>query len=250
MSGLWLGICQHYPCRRPTGTRYLVHSFIRPWNLGASAPPRHIFQPILRSLRPFPPLSHSYHHPPPRLPSYCTTPSARLPAPTNKRPRFTASLAFLPMKASTLCLALSGVAQLVACAPAPGGPTARADEISDTTHGDVAPAPRRWSAYPNQDPPTVSQPGGTLPVDVDVLPPLSKHRTPGGAPWPHPNHHEHDHVFEPLDVTSITPPAHPGMPCHHSRSSRERNDMLVVFLAIAFMVVVVVMETWGSIFRR
>lgn len=54
---------------------------------------------------------------------------------------------------------------------------------------------------------------------------------------------------EVLDVTYATPP-YPGIPCPHSRPSRERNDMLVVFLAIAFMMAVVVMETWGSIFKR
>ncbi len=63
-----------------------------------------------------------------------------------------------------------------------------------------------------------------------------------------PNSDDEDDT-EMLDRTYATPPQ-PGIPCPHSRPSRERNDMLVVFLAMAFMLAVVVMETWGSIFKR
>jgi hypothetical protein len=40
------------------------------------------------------------------------------------------------------------------------------------------------------------------------------------------------------------------MPCHHGQLAQDRNDMLIVYLAAAFMIVVVVMEAWGGAFRR
>jgi len=150
------------------------------------------------------------------------------------------------MKASSLCLAL-GVAQLAACAPTPNART-RADEVLGTRHGGIATtAPRVWSINLIHDSPAAPRQKGFVPN-----PPLSKHRTPSEAGRPQPDHPEQqrDHeAAEPLDADRVVPP-HLSMPCHQGRSSRERNDMLVVFLAVAFMAVVVVMETWGSIFKR
>jgi len=40
------------------------------------------------------------------------------------------------------------------------------------------------------------------------------------------------------------------MPYHHGQLAHDRNDMLIVYLAAAFMIVVVVMEAWGGAFRR
>ncbi|KAK0628649.1 hypothetical protein B0T17DRAFT_614541 [Bombardia bombarda] len=40
-----------------------------------------------------------------------------------------------------------------------------------------------------------------------------------------------------------------GMPCHQTRMARERNDVLVIFLVVAFLAVVVVVELWGSLYR-
>ena len=154
------------------------------------------------------------------------------------------------MKASSFCLAL-GVAQLAACAPIPNArsPTAsHADEVLDTRHGGIATtAPRVWSINLIHDSPAAPRPKGFIPN-----PPLSKHRTPPKAGSPQPDHPEqqlHDEAAEPLDADPVAQP-HLSMPCHQGRSSRERNDMLVVFLAVAFMAVVVVMETWGSIFKK
>ncbi len=152
------------------------------------------------------------------------------------------------MKASSFCLAL-GVAQLAACAPIPNART-RADEVLGTRHGGIATtAPRVWSANLVHDPPAAPRQKEFIPS-----PPLSKHRTPPKAEWPQPDYPEQqqqqqDEAAELLDADPVAPP-HLSMPCHQNRSSRERNDMLVVFLAVAFMAVVVVMETWGSIFKR
>ncbi len=151
------------------------------------------------------------------------------------------------MKASSWCLAL-GLAQLAACAPIPNART-RADEVLSTRHGGISTtAPRVWSINLIHDSPAAPRRKGFVPS-----PPLSKHRTPPPkATWPQPYQPEQqrqDEAAEPLDAGPVTPP-HLSMPCHQGRSSRERNDMLVVFLAVAFMAVVVVMETWGSIFKK
>ncbi|KAK4149399.1 hypothetical protein C8A00DRAFT_38006 [Chaetomidium leptoderma] len=159
------------------------------------------------------------------------------------------------MKATNLYLAL-GAAQLALCAPVPG----------------VAAAPRTWSPYLTQndapepdrrDPSKLPQPKLIHPADGERIHPLSKHRnqgdripkTEGSSGWsrerpksdatrlPHPVHNEDDD-FDLMDI------AHHGVPCHQGQSLRERNDMLVVFLAVVFMAVVVVMETWGSLFQR
>ncbi|KAK0655915.1 hypothetical protein B0T16DRAFT_384706 [Cercophora newfieldiana] len=49
---------------------------------------------------------------------------------------------------------------------------------------------------------------------------------------------------------AIAIPSRMGTPCHYARLSRERNDMLVVFLAVAFLIVVLTVEAWGSICGR
>ncbi|KAK0717123.1 hypothetical protein B0T26DRAFT_281901 [Lasiosphaeria miniovina] len=40
-----------------------------------------------------------------------------------------------------------------------------------------------------------------------------------------------------------------GMPCRRARLSRDRNDMLAVLLAVTFLAVVVMVETWASVCR-
>jgi hypothetical protein len=170
------------------------------------------------------------------------------------------------MKASSLYFALSA-AQLAICAPATVA-TERQNHAPDTVDN-AATARRTWTTYLDEneaagrdrhDP--RGRPEPFYPAHGELLPPLSKHRIhepvssrPGQEPLdvdaihvppPKPNA---DDVPEPLDLDA-TAPARPGMPCHHARPSQERNDMLVVFLAVAFLVVVVVVETWGSLFRR
>ncbi|KAK0633231.1 hypothetical protein B0T14DRAFT_560839 [Immersiella caudata] len=46
---------------------------------------------------------------------------------------------------------------------------------------------------------------------------------------------------------AIAIPSRMGAPCHYARLSRERNDVMVVFLAVAFLLVVLTVETWGTI---
>jgi len=46
---------------------------------------------------------------------------------------------------------------------------------------------------------------------------------------------------------AIAIPSGMGRPCHYARLSRDRNDMLVVFAAVAFLLAVLAVETWGSI---
>lgn len=154
------------------------------------------------------------------------------------------------MKASSLYLAL-GVAQLATCAPA----VVRVGDISDAIRSSSLHQHTGPGQGPDQggapvvvvvvEPPPPHRLILTRPLHDALLPPLSKHRTPppppgagvGGSPYPS------------IDGNVVTPPQL-GMPCHGAGSSHERNDMLVVFLAVAFMAMVVVMETWGSISRR
>jgi hypothetical protein len=49
---------------------------------------------------------------------------------------------------------------------------------------------------------------------------------------------------------AIAIPSRMGAPCHYARLSRERNDVMVVFLAVAFLLVVLTVETWGTICSR
>ncbi|KAL2023559.1 hypothetical protein VTK56DRAFT_2167 [Thermocarpiscus australiensis] len=167
------------------------------------------------------------------------------------------------MKPSRLYLAL-GLAHLSRCAPL---------DVSDAVDG-VATTPR---VRPIHIPPRTAPQAVTH--DISQSPVVTRPAPPHGQPDPefrrqisHPESTEtslptpgHD-PMDSLDgindedyaseVDAMDPPfaqpsfAQPGMPCQHGRSARERNDMLVVFLAVAFMLVVVMMETWGSVFRR
>lgn len=53
-----------------------------------------------------------------------------------------------------------------------------------------------------------------------------------------------------VDITTFASFARPGMPCRHGRLLRENNDMLIIYLATSFLLVVVMVETWGSYVRR
>ncbi|KAK0729855.1 hypothetical protein B0H67DRAFT_638426 [Lasiosphaeris hirsuta] len=52
-----------------------------------------------------------------------------------------------------------------------------------------------------------------------------------------------------LDIAIGIPSARLGAPCQYARLSRERNDVLVVCLAVAFLLIVLTVETWGSLCR-
>jgi hypothetical protein len=185
------------------------------------------------------------------------------------------------MKLSSLCFAL-GIAQLVACAPLPRILRIRLDGDSDKVHGAAAMLRGRSAEFSQKS----ASPAAVITVrhdgshsrrprmpnrhwDPELMPPPRrhwnrKHRNPQAgnlaSGWGKPKHDhkprpgtadDDDDSWELVDII-IGPPssAPPSIPRHHGRFSRERNDILVVFLAVAFVVVVVVMEFWGSIFRR
>jgi len=57
--------------------------------------------------------------------------------------------------------------------------------------------------------------------------------------------------FEISDMDmGIAIPSRLGTPCRYARLSRERNDVLVVLLAVAFLLVVLVVEAWATICQR
>ncbi|KAK4042137.1 hypothetical protein C8A01DRAFT_14212 [Parachaetomium inaequale] len=172
------------------------------------------------------------------------------------------------MKAISLCLAL-GVAQFAMCAPAPRNSEGQVDEASARRH-DASTPPKAWLHYDNQDDEPVPdrRHSSRLPRPKmsrpDHLPPLSRHRIKIDViRVPHAANDENENDdFELVDVDIAGPP-HPGMPCHRHHCHRhrhphphggwhshERNDMLIVYLAVAFTLGVVAMETWGSVFRR
>ncbi|KAK4102194.1 hypothetical protein N658DRAFT_506406 [Parathielavia hyrcaniae] len=172
------------------------------------------------------------------------------------------------MKTASLYIAL-GAAHLVLCAPTTGVST---DPQSNDP--DAVAAPRTWTTYLDEneaagrdrhDPISRPDPSPFASDDGDAPAPLSgKWELDSGSPAqlgeqppptelsrvPHSALDEDDEVWELLEGLEGATPPRAGMPCHHGPSSRERNDMLVVFLAAAFMVAVVVMETWGRLFRR
>ncbi|AEO54791.1 hypothetical protein MYCTH_2297809 [Thermothelomyces thermophilus ATCC 42464] len=168
------------------------------------------------------------------------------------------------MKASCLCLTL-GVAPLAICAPVsrflpgPGG------EALDHAINRFAPEP--WFAQGSQtvekaEPQQGFNPHELPPAKVaqpNVLPPLSRHRPP--PPAERPEEPETDAVFVPhpaqddpntpeLFESQTTETSESAIPCHQALSPREHNDVLVVCLVAAFILVVVVMEMWKSLFRR
>jgi len=161
------------------------------------------------------------------------------------------------MKATRLCIAL-GAAQLARCAPVPRYSIGPEGEIVDSTHTVVVP-PRVWLVEESRDGEGAASDSFDFPRPPrpELLPPLSRHRIPtAGKPAlkfdvihvPHAVHDESD-IFEFIDNGVAGPPGS-AIPFRQAWPSREHNDMLVVCLAAAFMVVVVVMETWKSVSSR
>ncbi|KAH6628490.1 hypothetical protein F5144DRAFT_310313 [Chaetomium tenue] len=168
------------------------------------------------------------------------------------------------MKPITLCLALSA-AQFAICAPVPRHSMDRGDRISGREH-DATPS-SAWlvdNDHQGDGPAPNGQNPQMLPRpkthQLSLLRPLARHRIPNGERHRDPENdvtrlphhiqdeHEHDH-FGPPDLDSVGPPQL-DMPYYQGPTSHDRNDMLIVYLAAAFMVVVVVMEAWGGASRR
>ncbi|KAK3693756.1 hypothetical protein B0T22DRAFT_49813 [Podospora appendiculata] len=113
-----------------------------------------------------------------------------------------------------------------------------------------------------------AQPSAVLasphPLETGYLLSLSKHRKGEFRPesasrsrWRDGKGHED--AEEPLSITEMdvtvaiptTPRLGGASPCYpYARLSREHNDMLVILLVAAFLLVVVTVETWGSLSRR
>jgi hypothetical protein len=159
------------------------------------------------------------------------------------------------MKASSLYFAL-GAAQVAMCAPVTTSLTNHMNEAADTRHG-VTTRPRVWSTLDSQgDAPGRARHDSVPPhpINGDIQSPHIPQTQSQSTPEihvirvPRPVHDEND-VLEllKLDATGSRQPA--GVPCQ-GMSASERNNMLIVFLAVAFFVAVVVMETCGSVFRR
>lgn len=168
------------------------------------------------------------------------------------------------MKASCLYLTL-GVVPLVICTPVPwllqqpGGdalasPVIRFAPETSSVEGsqavESAEAPRGFAPH-RQSPIKAAQPS--------VLPPLSRHRPP--APTEKSETSEPDAAFAPYPAHDNSEPPDPvesqtaetprsAIPCYQASSPCEQDDVLVVYFAAAFMLVVVVMETWRSVFGR
>ncbi|KAK0668135.1 hypothetical protein QBC41DRAFT_127939 [Cercophora samala] len=152
-----------------------------------------------------------------------------------------------------------GVAHMVTCSPVPVVLKERLEIFSDAVNGVVTVLQSRSSELS-----TVisggSQDGSTqTPIEAGSpqLRPLTKHRP--AEKW-------EDEMDAPVvtlgdedllevtetdvDITTFASFARPGMPCRHGRILRENNDMLIIYLATSFLLVVVMVETWGSYMRK
>ncbi|GAB1311804.1 hypothetical protein MFIFM68171_02014 [Madurella fahalii] len=141
------------------------------------------------------------------------------------------------MKASSLYIAL-GAAQLVACRPV---------SIVLREQSDVSDALSREFKHKNSADGIWPGPGS--------LPPLSKHQVPtAGSTRPGPGRIIYDPVaiqIDDIDVLELNNEFEPsGVPHRLERPTAESNDKLIVYLALAFLLVVVVMETGKTVFRR
>jgi hypothetical protein len=158
------------------------------------------------------------------------------------------------MKPITFCLALSA-APFAICAPIPRHLVEKGDGISGRKHDDAA-LPKAWLIDDDQD----DNQGNDIAPDRQsslMLPrpdtpqpspvyPLSRHRIPNGEKQRDP---ESD-LMRLLYQVDVAGPPQPGMPCDQGQPSHDRNDMLIVYLAAVFMVVVVAIEAWSGAFRR
>ncbi|KAK4181221.1 hypothetical protein QBC36DRAFT_122764 [Triangularia setosa] len=151
------------------------------------------------------------------------------------------------MRWSGFYIALSLV-HLATCSPVPVVLKERLEVFSDAVNGVVTVLQSRSSKLSTQTP---------IEVGLPQLQPLTKHRP--AELWG-------DEMDAPVvilgdedlleatetdvDITTFSSFARPGMPCRHGRILRENNDMLIIYLATSFLLVVVMVETWGSYMRR
>lgn len=167
-----------------------------------------------------------------------------------------------------------GVAQIATSAPLPLVVNERLDVISDNLNGPVTilrarhtrhfppatPLPTINRSKFSQTPVEISTPY-SHPIDPAFLPRLSKHTipkvlSPGHEPVASGNLDAMPEEEDVLEVSeadieaALSSFARPGMPCTYTRQPRDGNDMLIIYLAASFLLVVVTVETWGSYKRR
>lgn len=168
-----------------------------------------------------------------------------------------------------------GVAQIATSAPLPLVLKERLDVISDNLDGPVTILRARYTRHfsPATPLPTINRDKFSQtpveittppshPIDPVFLPRLSKHTNPKALPSGHepvasdqfsrtlPEDEEVLEVSEAEIEAALSSFARPGMPCTYARQPREGDDMLIIYLAASFLLVVVTVETWGSYKRR
>lgn len=142
------------------------------------------------------------------------------------------------MKASSLYIAL-GAAHLVTCTPVSIAPREQPVDVSDVSSGEFKHTNSANDIWPSPD----------------SIPPLSKHQVPTvGSARPSRGRVIHDPVpnqIDDIDALEVDNEFEPtGVLYQLEPETTERNDKLVVYLALAFLLMVVVMETGKTILRR
>ncbi|KAK4674101.1 hypothetical protein QC763_117520 [Podospora pseudopauciseta] len=153
-----------------------------------------------------------------------------------------------------------GLAHMATCSPVPVLLKERLEIFSDAANGVVTVLQSRSSELSSVISERSQDGSAQTPIEVasPQLRPLTKHR-PAAETW-------EDEMDAPVvtlgdedllevtetdvDITTFASFARPGMPCRHGRLLRENNDMLIIYLATSFLLVVVMVETWGSCVRR
>ncbi|KAK0723956.1 hypothetical protein B0T21DRAFT_351084 [Apiosordaria backusii] len=162
------------------------------------------------------------------------------------------------MRWSGFYIALS-LAHLATCAPVAVVLKERLEVVSDAVNGVVSVLQSRSSELSGIISEKSQDESSQTPIEVGSpqLRPLTKHRPATlwledeeGSPVVPLVDEDFLEVTETdVDIT-LCSFARPGMPCRHGRILRENNDMLIIYLATSFLLVVVMVETWGSYVRR
>ncbi|KAK4162476.1 hypothetical protein QBC43DRAFT_336265 [Cladorrhinum sp. PSN259] len=164
------------------------------------------------------------------------------------------------MKLGTFSVILS-IAHLSTCAPLPVVVRGRLDVASsDAAEGTVT-LLQTTSRHPSSP----SDDHIRIPVDINpsILPPLTKHRKPkvvSPSTSPYPNLDGDEPISPPpdlddgessefLDSENLSSFANPGIPYQYGEAG-ESNGMHAVVFAAAFLMFVIIHETWNNYQRR
>ncbi|KAK3367043.1 hypothetical protein B0T24DRAFT_379115 [Lasiosphaeria ovina] len=119
--------------------------------------------------------------------------------------------------------------------------------------GESAPSPTPFDNRPFT--PTASdKPSDVLalprPIATDYLLSSSPDGKSHGSATAKPGPDTDDSLFTITEMEVTVGIPSQGIPCRRARLSRDRNDMLAVLLAVTFLAVVIMVETWTSVCRR